>query len=150
MELQTAAVSLNARTRKLQEDLIETKHELQARLEAVETRTKRKNTPAAGASVISPPTFNVSTLWSVFRGQFEIIAEHNLLSNCENSTYIITALKGQAADVLPGIPTNTTYKNTLQALEDRFGYQNFAAAYRSQLTRTKKTGESLQDFATAI
>jgi hypothetical protein len=53
--------------------------------------------------------------------------------------------------VLPGIPTHTTYGDTLQALEDRFVDQNFAAAYRCQLTtRTQKAGECLQDFATAI
>jgi hypothetical protein len=138
MELQTAEVSLDARTRKLQEDLIETKHVLQARLEAVVRRTERGNTPAAGASAAAPPTFNGSTSWSVFRRQFEIVAEHNRWSNREKSTYLITALKGRAADVLPGIPTNTTYENTLQVLEDRFGDQHFAAAYRCQLTRTQK------------
>jgi hypothetical protein len=143
-------VSLDARPRKFQVDLIETKHKLQAWLEAVETRTERGNTPEAGASVAAPPTFNGSTLWSVFRQEFEIVAEHNLWSNREKLTYLIKALKGRAADVLPAIPTSTTYKNTLQALEDRFGYQHFAAAYRSQLTRTQKAGESLQDFATAI
>jgi hypothetical protein len=47
-------------------------------------------------------------------------------------------------------PTNTIYEDTLQALEDRFGDQHFAAAYRCQLTtRTPKAGESLQDFAKA-
>jgi hypothetical protein len=36
-------------------------------------------------------------------------------------------------------------------LEDHFGDQHLAAAYRSQLkTRTQKAGESLQEFATAI
>jgi hypothetical protein len=143
MELQTTEVSLDARTRKLQEDLIETKHELQARLEAVET-TERGNTPAAGASTAPPPTFNASTSWSVFRRQFESVAGHNRWSNREKSTFLITALKDRAADVLPGIPTNTTNENTLQAQEDRFGDQRFAAAYLCQLTtRTQKAGESL-------
>jgi hypothetical protein len=119
-------------------------------LEAVETSTEQGNTLAAGAIVAAPPTFNGITLWSVFRRKFEIVAEHNLWSNREKLTYIITALQGRAADVLPGIPTNTTYENTLQALEDRFGDQNFAAAYRCQLTRTQKAGESMQNFATAI
>jgi hypothetical protein len=42
-------------------------------------------------------------------------------------------------------------EGTLQALKDRFGDQQFAAAYRCQLTtRTQEAGESLQDFATAI
>jgi hypothetical protein len=35
--------------------------------------------------------------------------------------YLFTAVKGRAADVLHGIPTNTTYDETLHALEDRFG-----------------------------
>jgi uncharacterized coiled-coil protein SlyX len=156
-------VSLDARTRKLQEDLTETfnktcaaieetKHELQARLKAVETRTERGNTPTASSSSIAPPpTFNGNTTWSVFRRQFDIVAEHNRWSDREKSTYLITVLKGRAADVLYGIPTSTTYEGRLQALEDRFGDQHFSAAYRCQLTtRTQKAGESLQDFATSI
>jgi hypothetical protein len=53
-------------------------------------------------------------------------------------------------DVLPGIPTNTTYENTLQALEDRFSDQHFAVAYRCQVTSAQQAGEPLQDFSTAI
>jgi hypothetical protein len=87
----------------------------------------------------------------VFRRQFETVAEHNQWSDKDKSTYLITALKDRAADVLPGIPTNTTYEDTLRALEDRFGDQHFAAAYRCQLTtRIQNPGESLQDFAKAI
>jgi hypothetical protein len=53
--------------------------------------------------------------------------------------------------VLHGITTCTTYEDTLQALEDRFGNQHFADAYRCQLTtRAQKAGDTLQDFATAI
>jgi hypothetical protein len=87
----------------------------------------------------------------VFQRQFETITEHNHWSDKDKSTYLTTALKGRAASVLHGIPTNTTYEETLQALEDRFGSQHFAAAYRCQITtRTQEAGESLQDFATAI
>jgi hypothetical protein len=87
----------------------------------------------------------------VFRRQFETVTEHNHWSAKEKSTYLITALKGRAANVLHGIPTNTTYEGTLQALKDRFGDQHFAAAYRCQLTtRTQEARESLQDFAMAI
>jgi hypothetical protein len=162
VELQTAEVSLDARTRKLEEDLTETfkktcaaieetKHELQARLEAAETRTERGNTPTASTRTAPPPTFNGNIKWSVFRRQFEIVAEHNRWSDREKLTYLITTLKGRAADVLYGIPTSTTYEETLQALEDRFGDQHFSAAYRCPLiTRTQKAGKSLQDFDTAI
>jgi hypothetical protein len=65
--------------------------------------------------------------------------------------YLITKLKCRAADMLHGIPTSTTYEGTLQALEDQFGDQHFAATYHCQLTtRTQEVGESLQDFAMAI
>jgi hypothetical protein len=142
MELQTAEVSLDVRTRKLQEDLTETKHELQVRLEAIETRTEVGNAPAASAAPL--PTFSRSTSWSVFRRQFKTIAKHNKWLREEKLTYLVTALKGRAADVLYGIPADTTYEETLQALEDHFGDQHFAAAYCCQLTtRTQKAGESL-------
>jgi hypothetical protein len=141
MELRKAEMSLDARTRKLQEDLTETKNKLQARLEAVETRTERGTTPVAGTSAVQPPIFNGNTTWSLFRRQFEIVAEHNHWSDRDKSTYLITALKGRAADVLYGIPTSKTYEETLQALEDHFGDQHFSAAYRCQLTtRTQKAG----------
>lgn len=65
--------------------------------------------------------------------------------------YMITALRGQATDVLHGILTNATYEESLQALEDRFVDRHFAAAYRSELKmRTQRALESLQDFAMAI
>jgi hypothetical protein len=87
----------------------------------------------------------------MFQCQFETIVEHNHWLPQEKSTYLITALKGQAADVLYGIPTNTTYEETLQALQDRIEDQHFAAAFHSQLkTRTQRAGESLQEFATAV
>jgi hypothetical protein len=87
----------------------------------------------------------------VFQCQFKIVAEHNHWSDWEKSTYLITALKGQVADVLPGISTNTTYEDTFQALDDSFEDQHVATAYRCHLTtRSRKAGESLQDFAMAI
>jgi hypothetical protein len=66
LELQTAEVSFDARPRNLQKDLIETKYEAQARLEAVETTTERGNTPVVGDIAAPPPTFNGTTSWSVF------------------------------------------------------------------------------------
>ncbi|PNF39393.1 hypothetical protein B7P43_G13216 [Cryptotermes secundus] len=155
-------VSLCARTDKLQENLTknynetcaaidETKREFQARLDIVQMKAERGNTATIVASTAQPPTFYGNSTWSVFRRQFETVAEHNQWTDKEKSTYLITALKGRAAEILPGIPANATYEETLQALEDRFGDQHFAAAYRCQLrTRTQKPGESLQDFATAI
>jgi hypothetical protein len=176
VELQAVELSLDMRAKRFQEDLTmvdsEVKatrkealeqqrlmnekieadmQEFRARLEEVGAASQRGGTLSLGASTVQPPTFDGKGTWSVFRRQFEIVAEHNRWSDRGKSTYLITALKGRAADVLYGIPTNTTYEETLRALEDRFGDQRFSAAYRCQLTsRTQKTGESLQDFATAI
>jgi hypothetical protein len=64
---------------------------------------------------------------------------------------LITALKSWAADVLYEVPTKVTYEEALQALEDRFGDQHFAGAFRSQVkTRTHRAGESLQDFVPGV
>jgi hypothetical protein len=53
--------------------------------------------------------------------------------------------------MLYGIPTNLTYEEALQALEDRFGDQHFASTDSYQLkARTQRAGESLQDFATVV
>jgi hypothetical protein len=43
------------------------------------------------------------------------------------------ALKDRATDMLRGIPISTPYKNTFQALEDRYGDQHFGAAYHCSL-----------------
>jgi hypothetical protein len=104
-------------------------------LEEVKAVAERGSRPTVGTNA----AFNGNTSWSAFRRQFEIVADHNQWLDREKSTYLITALKGRAADMLPGIPTNTIYGDTLQELEDRFRDQHFAAAYRCQLTtRTQK------------
>jgi peptide subunit release factor 1 (eRF1) len=120
-------------------------------MEQVKAIAVRGGRPTVSANTAQAPTFDGKTFWSTFRRQFETVAKHNMWSNREKSTFLITALKDRAADVLAGIPINTPYEDTLQTLEDRFGDQHFAAAYRCQLTtRRQKAGESLQEFATAI
>jgi hypothetical protein len=53
-------------------------------------------------------------------------------------------MQGRAIVVLHGIPKGATYEETLQALDDRFGEEHLAAAYRSQLkVRTQNVGEPL-------
>jgi hypothetical protein len=151
IEVKTSREEALEQQRVIKEKTEANMRKFQAQLEEVRTTAQRRSTPAVGASTVQPLTFNGNSTWSVFRRQFEIVAEHNHWSDRDKSTYLITALKGRAADVLYSILTSTTYEETLQALEDHFGDQHFSAAYRCQLTtRTQKTGESLQDFATAI
>jgi hypothetical protein len=64
---------------------------------------------------------------------------------------LITASKVWARDGLHGVPKGATYDETFEALEDRFGDHNFAAAYRRQLkTKTQRIGESFQELAMAV
>jgi hypothetical protein len=63
---------------------------------------------------------------------------------------VLTDLQGRASDVLHRIPKEETYE-IIEALEDRFGDQPLAAAYRIQLkTRKQRAGEALQEIATAV
>jgi hypothetical protein len=81
--------------------------------------------------------------------QFETIAEHNCWTRLEKSTYLFTALRGQATDMLHKVPKGATYEETRGALEDRFGDQHLAVVYRSELkARTLDVRSLLQEFAT--
>jgi hypothetical protein len=109
MALQTAEMCHDATTKRLKEDLKktynetckrmeETKREFQAKLdETRHTRAEGADTPGVGTCSAQPPTFDGNTTWSVFRRQFEVVAEHNQWSDQDKSTYLITALKGRRA-----------------------------------------------------
>jgi hypothetical protein len=60
--------------------------EFRGRLEDVGTAIQQGGTPAVGTSTVQPPTFKGNTTWSMFRRQFEIVAEHNRWSDREKST----------------------------------------------------------------
>jgi hypothetical protein len=104
----------------MEEKLEANKRKFQSQLEEVKAVKERRSRPAAFASTAQPPTFNGNTSWSIFRRQFETVAKNNHWSQQEKSTYLITDLKGRAADVLHRNPTNAIYHKTLQALEARF------------------------------
>jgi hypothetical protein len=154
VELQTVEIAIDQRTRYVDEGIAAIKEDITAskkQMEQVKAIAERGGRTTVSGNTAQAPTFDGKTSWSTFRRQFETVAEHNMWSDREKSTFLITALKGRAADVLAGIPINTPYEDTLQTLEDQFGDQHFAAAYRCQLTtRRQKAGESLQEFATAI
>jgi hypothetical protein len=100
---------------------------------------------------VKPPKFDRTASWAVFRCQFETVAERNCWMRQKKSIYLITALQGRDTSVLHGVPKGATYEETPGALEDRFGDQHLATAYRSELkTRTLDVGESLQEFDTAV
>jgi hypothetical protein len=97
--------------------LLKALKEMMASLEAMQAETKtdleirmaeRGRGTEACASTAQPPKFDGTTSWAMFWRQFETVVEHNCLARQEKSTYLITTLKGRAADVLHGIPTNAT------------------------------------------
>jgi hypothetical protein len=158
--LQVVMTSIDIWTGTLQDDITGVKKDLdirakglEARIAEVEARVELEVGGRTGneAGRAKPPKFDGSTSWAMYRRQFETVADHNRWMPQEKATYLIAALQGRACDVLHGVPRGATYEETIEALEDRFGDQHLAAAYRSQLkTRTQKAGESLQEFATAI
>jgi hypothetical protein len=119
----------------LEETTEANKSYFQARLEEDEGRTGGRSTRTVGVGAVQPQYFNENRSSSVFRRQFEIIAEHNQWSDREKSTYLITAMKDWAGDT-----SGTRGPFSRPAL----------CRHLPQLTRTQKAGESLHDFATAI
>jgi hypothetical protein len=130
MSLDKGTQDFEIKIASIKEDITSNNLKFQSQLEEVKAVAERGSRPTVGTNAAKPPTFDRNTSWSAFRRQLEIVAEHNQWSDLEKSTYLNIALKVRAADVLPGILTNTTYEDTLHALKDRFGDQQFAAAYR--------------------
>jgi hypothetical protein len=137
--------------RSMEEKMETDKREFQAQLVEAKAIAERGSRPATCAIAAQPPTFDGTTSWAVFRRQFQTVAEHNYWTRQGKYTYLIIALQVRAADVLHGIPASVIYEDALQALEELFGDQHFATAYRSQLkARTQRAEESLREFAMAI
>ena len=62
----------------------------------------------------------------------------------ERGAHLVSVLHGKAADILHTVPAEATYEAIVGTLLDRFGYQQLAAAYRSQVkARTQARDETL-------
>jgi hypothetical protein len=108
------------------------RREFHTRLEEAKKMPGHTRGMGNGTRAVTLPKFDGTTSWSVLRHQFETVAEHNGWTPKEKSTCLITALEGRATDMLHGISKGATYEEILQALEDCFGEELFAAACRSQ------------------
>jgi hypothetical protein len=95
-------------------------------LQEDEARAERRR----GTGIVK---FDGTTLWAVFRRQFDTVVEHNCWTYLEKSTYLITAWQSWATDVLHGVPKGATYDETLEALEDRFKEKHRPVMYRCRL-----------------
>jgi BMFP domain-containing protein YqiC len=129
------------------------RREFETQLKEVEARAARRVSANIGtdAGRVETPKFDESTSWAVLCLQFEAVARHYKWAHCVKATRLVAALQGEASDVLHGVPERAMYEETVEALEDRFGYHHMAAAYHSQLkARTQDDGESPQESATAV
>jgi hypothetical protein len=79
-----------------------------------------------------------------FHCHFNAVVKHKWAENKK-------AIQVLAINALHIIPTNVRYQVNAEALDGHFGDRPVAVVYHSQLkTRTKLTGESLQDFVFSI
>jgi hypothetical protein len=133
-------------------DLEATQQDLETQLAALEARTRRAGAGNAGANAdkVKPPKFEGSTSRAVFHRQFEAAAIHNDWTPREKAAHL-RLLQGQAADILHSVPAEESYEDIVGAVQYRFGDHQLAATYQSQLkARVQTSGETLQEFATAI
>ncbi|GBM98105.1 hypothetical protein AVEN_43227-1 [Araneus ventricosus] len=130
--------------------------DLERRLSELEDRPI--NFPANPDLTYSRPTvksltFDGQTSWTVFKTQFDVVSSANGWNNFVKASQLVTSLRGSAAEVLQGIPSDkltdlTTIEN---ALEARFGDSHLTQFYRTELkTRRQKPGESLQVLAADV
>ncbi|GBO06694.1 hypothetical protein AVEN_199096-1 [Araneus ventricosus] len=97
-------------------------------------------------------TFDGQTSWTVFKTQFDVVSSANGWNNFVKASQLVTSLRGSAAEVLQGIPSDLTDLTAIEnALEARFGDSHLTQFYRTELkTRRQKPGESLQVLAVDV
>jgi hypothetical protein len=143
VKAQTLMAEIRMHQERMEAEIAATCHKFQTQLKEVEAEAKRGRGTRISVGVAKPPKFDGTTPWAMFRCQFETVAEHNCWTCQEKSTYLISTLQGWVTDMLQGVLKGVT----LEALEDCFGDQHLAPAYRSQLkTRTQGVGKSSKNL----
>ncbi|GBM50989.1 hypothetical protein AVEN_199760-1 [Araneus ventricosus] len=148
---------------KVQGKIEEVKEKVQVKIGDLEKRLSELedrpiNFPANLDLTYSRPTvksltFDGQTSWTVFETQFDVVSSANGWNNRVKASQILASLRGSAAEVLQGIPSDkltdlTTIEN---ALEARFGDSHITQFYRTELkTRRQKPGERLQVLAADV
>ncbi|GBN65239.1 Retrovirus-related Pol polyprotein from transposon 297 [Araneus ventricosus] len=130
--------------------------DIEKRLSDLEIRPD--NFPLSPEIIYSRPTdksliFDGQTSWTVFRTQFDVMSFANGWSNRVKASQLVVSLRGSAAEVLQGIPSDKLTDLTIieNALEARFGDSHLTQFYRTELkTRRQKPGESLQVLAADV
>lgn len=127
----------------------------QGRIEHLERDCSRlARTPVATTGhTITPPTYDGSTSWGMYKRQFEAAALSNGWSDVEKATALVIALRGPALELLQTVPVDQqrVYGTLVAALELRYGDQHRQQLYLAQLrSRLQKSGESLPEYEAEI
>ncbi|GBO25642.1 hypothetical protein AVEN_4602-1 [Araneus ventricosus] len=148
---------------KVQGKIEEVKEKVQVKIGDLEKRLSELedrpiNFPANPDLTYSTPTvksltFDGQTSWTVFKTQFDVVSSANGWNNRVKASQLVASLRGSAAEVLQGIPSDklTDLMTIENALEARFGDSHLTQFYRTELkTRRQKPGESLQVLAADV
>ncbi|KAF8794537.1 hypothetical protein HNY73_002511 [Argiope bruennichi] len=83
---------------------------------------------------VKPLTFDGQTSWTVFKTQFDVVSSTNGWTDVVKSSQLVASLRGSAAEVLQGIPSEklTDLMTIEEALESRFGDSHLTQFYRTQ------------------
>ncbi|GBL77859.1 Retrovirus-related Pol polyprotein from transposon 297, partial [Araneus ventricosus] len=148
---------------KVQGKIEEVKEKVQVKIGDLEKRLSELedrpiNFPANPDLTYSRPTaksltFDGQTSWTVFKTQFDVVSSANGWNNRVKASQLVASLRGSAAEVLQGIPSDklTDLMAIENALEARFGDSHLTQFYRTELkARRQKPGESLQVLAADV
>ncbi|GBM74930.1 hypothetical protein AVEN_173348-1 [Araneus ventricosus] len=146
---------------KVQGKIEEVKEKVQVKIGDLEKRLSELedrpiNFPSKPVLTYSRPTvksltFDGQTSWTVFKTQFAFVSSANGWNNRVKASQLVASLRGSAAEVLQGIPSDKLTDLTTIALEARFGDSHLTQFYRTELkTRRQKPGESLQVLAADV
>ncbi|GBO01473.1 hypothetical protein AVEN_222616-1, partial [Araneus ventricosus] len=148
---------------KVQGKIEEVKEKVQVKIGDLEKRLSELedrpiNFPANPDLTYSRPTvksltFDGQTSWTVFKTQFDVVSSANGWNNRVKASQLVASLRGSAAEVLQGIPSEklTDLMTIENALEARFGDSHPTQFYRTELkTKRQKPGESLQVLAADV
>ncbi|GBL90819.1 hypothetical protein AVEN_125220-1, partial [Araneus ventricosus] len=148
---------------KVQGKIEEVKEKVQVKIGDLEKRLSELedrpiNFPANPDLTYSRPTvksltFDGQTSWTVFKTQFGVVSSANGWNNRVKASQLVASLRGSAAEVLQGIPSDklTDLMTIENAKEARFGDSHLTQFYRTELkTRRQKPGESLQVLAADV
>ena len=102
---------------------------------------------------LKPQTYTGSDDFEQFLTQFEITSEINGWDYKAKSLYLANSLTGAARTLLNELDAvqRRDYKSLVQKLTERYGSENRAEVFRSQLkSRVKAKGESTAELAQAV